>query len=70
MIHFDVAKSCHAMLRVYNIQGAVVTTLFNEEMKPGRYNIIFEANGLASGIYFYHIQMGEFQAIKKMILIE
>lgn len=46
MIHFDVAKSCHVMLRVYNIQGAVVATLFNEQMKAGHYQKIVEANSL------------------------
>ena len=44
-------------------------TLVNEYKSQGRYHVEFNASSLASGIYFYKIQTGNFSAIKKLILM-
>ena len=56
-------------LIVYDILGSEVATLVNEKQKPGYYEVDFNANGLASGIYFYKLSTGEFIQTKKMILL-
>ncbi|MFN3695635.1 MAG: T9SS type A sorting domain-containing protein, partial [Ignavibacterium sp.] len=55
-------------LRVYDVLGNEVAILVNEEKPAGVYEIIFDASGLSSGIYFYKLSVGSFTEIKKMIL--
>jgi hypothetical protein len=41
-----------------------------EQQQIGSYQVKWDASGFASGIYVYIIQAGEFQDVKKMILIK
>ncbi|MEN8193371.1 MAG: T9SS type A sorting domain-containing protein [Bacteroidota bacterium] len=56
-------------LVVYDILGKEVTTLVDEEQKPGYYEVVFDASSLSSGLYFYKLEAGSFTETKKMILI-
>ena len=56
-------------LKVYDILGREVATLVNENKQPGIYNVKFDANNLASGIYFYQLRANNFVATKKMVLL-
>ena len=47
-----------------------VTTLIDEALTPGTHKVVFEANGLVSGIYFYRIQAGEFVQTKAAYFAE
>ena len=55
-------------LRVYDVLGNEVATLVNDEKPAGVYEVIFDASGLSSGIYFYRLSTGSFTETKKMIL--
>ncbi len=57
-------------IKVFDVLGKEVATLVNETKQPGFYTADFNASNLASGIYFYRIDAGEFSAIKKMVLIK
>lgn len=57
-------------LIVYNILGNEVKTLVNEKQNAGSYSIEFDAANLASGIYFYKLEAGEFRQTKRMILLK
>ena len=57
-------------LIVYDILGREVTTLVNKVQQPGNYEVTFDASNLTSGMYFYYINVGEFRAVKKMILLK
>lgn len=67
-ITFDIPKSEFTRLTVYDILGKEVEVLVNEFKPEGRYSVNFNASGLASGIYFYTLQNGDFSVTKKMIL--
>jgi len=56
-------------LSVYNLIGQKVITLISKKQNPGTHQIEWNATGFASGIYYYRIEAGEFQDVKKMILI-
>jgi hypothetical protein len=61
-------------LKLYDVLGNEVATLFNEEKPAGNYEAEFDASsiagGLSSGIYFYQLKVGHFVATKKMILMK
>jgi len=56
-------------LKVYDVLGNEVATLFNEEKPEGTYEVDFNGTGLSSGIYFYELSAGNFIETKKMILL-
>ncbi len=60
----------HATLKIYDILGRKITTIINKELAPGSYEVEFNGNGLASGIYIYTLQYGSFSVSKKMQLIK
>lgn len=57
-------------LIVYDILGNEVETLVDEYKPAGSYEVEFNTNGLASGIYYYRITAGNFSQTKKMILLK
>ena len=69
-IKYQVASIEKVSLRVYDILGSKIATLVNEIKSPGKYEAIFDASELSSGIYFYRIKAGSFIDTKKMILIK
>nr|MBP9583395.1 T9SS type A sorting domain-containing protein [Ignavibacterium sp.] len=57
-------------LKVYDILGREIVTLVDEPKNEGRYEVIFNASSLASGVYVYKLQAGDFVSSKKMILLK
>ena len=64
-------------LKVYNILGQVVATLFNDPIAAGTYIFEFDAShlpstkqGLTSGIYFYNFSGPDFTQTKKMLFLK
>ncbi|MFH1734548.1 MAG: T9SS type A sorting domain-containing protein, partial [bacterium] len=57
-------------LGVYNIHGRLVATLVDGYRNAGSHEVIFDAAGLASGVYIYRMEAGELQASGKMVLLK
>jgi endoglucanase len=57
-------------LKIYDVLGNLVAVLVNEERQEGTYEIVFNAENLSSGIYFYRLAAGEFSSSKKMAVIK
>lgn len=70
IIKFSLPESNVVKLKVFDILGREVAVLLNENMNSGSYEVKFDASSLSSGIYFYSVQAGEFNEVKKMILIK
>ena len=68
-IGFQIVAPGFVTLKVYDILGREVRTLVNEELKAGSYEKTFDASGLASGVYYYRIQAGDFAETKKLLLL-
>ncbi len=69
-IRFNIPLTENVTLKVYNVLGNVVATLFdNQLLSAGEHSVPFDANNLASGVYFYSLQSGKFKAINKMLLL-
>jgi hypothetical protein len=69
-IKYTLPVSENVKLSVYDITGREVAVLVNEYKTSGIYEVNFDASKLASGVYFYKIQAGEFTATKKMLLVK
>ena len=69
-IKYQLPKESKVIIKIYDILGTEVTTLINEIMGPGLYEVELNGSNLSSGTYIYRIVAGEFVDIKKMILIK
>lgn len=57
-------------LKVFDVLGNEIATLFNEEKPAGEYEVEFNAVKLPSGIYFYQLKSDSFIQTKKMVLMK
>jgi photosystem II stability/assembly factor-like uncharacterized protein len=62
-------RNLFVTLKVYDVLGNEVATLVNEEKPAGAYEVVFNAENLPSGIYFYRLVSGKYTETKKMILL-
>ncbi len=69
-IQFSIPENGMVTLKVFDILGREVMTLVNEELPASYKTVEFDASQLTSGIYFYRIQVNNFTAVKKMILMK
>ncbi|MEK9135712.1 MAG: T9SS type A sorting domain-containing protein, partial [Bacteroidota bacterium] len=70
-IKFSVEVNGLATLKIYNVLGQEVATLFNEIAEAGQYyKVRLDANNLASGVYFYKLESGQKKDLKKMLLLK
>jgi hypothetical protein len=69
-IVYSVPRAGVVSLKVYDILGKEVRTLVNEFEEPGTYSVVVQAEELASGVYFYKLQIGDFTDTKKMLLLK
>ncbi|MBU1937958.1 T9SS type A sorting domain-containing protein [bacterium] len=57
-------------LKVYNLLGQEVANLVSQRMEIGSYSVNFDANNLPSGIYIYRLEVNDFSAQSKMVLLK
>jgi hypothetical protein len=69
-VEFSIPKSEFVTLKVYNILGEEVATLVSDRLTAGNYKYDWDARNLASGVYLYKIQAGDYVEAKKMVLMK
>lgn len=70
VISYNLFIAGRVQLTVYNIKGEQVRNLLNEYQSSGKHSIIFNADGLNSGVYFIKITVGDQTGVHKLILIK
>ncbi len=68
-ISFEVPSRTYVSLKVFDVLGKEVATIASEEMPSGRHTRTWNASGISSGVYFYHLQAGLSAETKKLILL-
>ncbi|MEJ2614082.1 MAG: aryl-sulfate sulfotransferase [Ignavibacteriaceae bacterium] len=69
-ISFTIPKEGNVILKIYDIIGREIRTLINSNLKPGKYNIDFNADDLPSGVYLYNLRVNNYNETKKMLLLK
>ena len=67
-IRFSLPKRERVTLRVFDVLGREVVALVSAELNPGEHSVVFNAKGLASGVYLYQLRAGGSIQIKKMLI--
>ncbi|HCV25607.1 MAG TPA: hypothetical protein DGN59_19290 [Candidatus Latescibacteria bacterium] len=74
-IRFEIPTARDVQLRIYNQLGQTVRTLVDNRMKAGTYALEWDGQdqmgrSVASGVYFYNLEAGDFNQIRKMTLVK
>ncbi|MCG3121296.1 MAG: hypothetical protein ALAOOOJD_04335 [bacterium] len=69
-IAYSVARHGFVSLKVFNLQGQEVATLFEGVSPVGNYSATFDGKGLASGLYVCRLEAADFSASKKLMLLK
>jgi Secretion system C-terminal sorting domain/Right handed beta helix region len=69
-INYSLGKPSNVTLTVYNVLGQRVATLADGYRNAGLQSVVFDANKIASGVYFYRLEAGAFVKTEKMMLLK
>ena len=70
IIKFAIPQSEFVTMKVYDVLGREVSTIVNQSLTAGSYEVNFDASNLAAGMYIYQIKAGNFVSAKKMMLLK
>jgi hypothetical protein len=69
-IEYALPKPSNVTLKIYNILGEEVATLVSDRLTAGSYSYEWSRPaGMASGVYLYRLQAGEYLETRKMVLM-
>jgi len=69
-IRYSLPHKSSVILRVFNSLAQEVATLVNESQDSGSHEVRFDGSALASGVYFYRLEAGDFRRTKTLTLIK
>jgi len=69
-IKYELPQRLHVTLSLYNTLGQKVMALVDEAVEAGYHEVQFDAEGLASGVYLYRLQAGDFVSTKKLVILK
>ena len=69
-ISYQLSAVSHVTLTIYDVLGREVATLVDRRENAGYYTVKFDGSQLASGVYFYRLTAGNYNSVKKMMLVK
>jgi hypothetical protein len=70
LIKYSITERSNVTLKVYDVLGNEIAVLVNKSQGAGSYSFNFDASNLASGLYIYTLNTGNFTSSKKMMLLK
>lgn len=69
-INYTLPQKSFVTLKVFDLLGQEITTLFEGDRKAGDYSVKFNGSGFSSGVYFYRMESESFISTKKLVMIK
>jgi aryl-phospho-beta-D-glucosidase BglC (GH1 family) len=69
-IPFQIQQRSYVTLKIYDLLGREVATIFSGELNAGNYTQQWNAEGFSSGVYFYRLTANNFSSMKKLVLLK
>jgi hypothetical protein len=69
-IRYTLPTSGNISLKVYNVLGEEISTLFNGEQSAGSHTLNFDGSKLARGVYMYELKAGDVTKVKSMVITD
>ncbi|MCB9357356.1 MAG: T9SS type A sorting domain-containing protein [Calditrichaeota bacterium] len=70
VIEFALPNASQASLKIHDVTGREVATLVNEPLTAGAHRVMFNAQSLPSGVYFYTLRAADHSLTRKMVLLK
>lgn len=70
VIKFELRENGHISIQLYNILGKKIADLVDANLPAGYHQVEANARDFASGVYFYVMKSGNFESVKKMIIMK
>ena len=69
-ISYEISRELNIVLSVYDNTGKLLDVLINQKQNAGNYSIKWNAKRYSSGVYFYKMKVGDFQEVRKCLLLK
>jgi len=74
-IDFMLEKDSKCAIKIYNIKGKLVKQLVNNVYKAGKHNVVWDGGDIdekpcGTGVYFIIMKTGDYQSIKKVMILK
>ena len=69
-ISFEIPYDEFVDLKIYDVTGKELMTLVSEFKTSGNYSVRVNGSNLSSGVYFYKLKSGNFEMVRKMVMIK
>ncbi len=69
-LKFTIAREEHVAIDIFNSLGQKVETLVDSRLASGSHEVVWDASGQASGLYFYMLKAGQRTDTKRMLLLK
>jgi hypothetical protein len=69
-IEFEAPATSKIKLTIYDVLGREIKNIDLGDLAPGHQHIIFNAENLTSGLYFYKLESGNFSEAKKLLILK
>ena len=69
-IRYQIPEVSRVSLKVFDMLGREVATLFDGTRDPGSYAATFDGSGLAAGVYVYRLIANDVVAVRKLVLVK
>lgn len=69
-VRFILPQKEDVKLEIYDILGRKVKQLWNGKLLSGKHEVIWDAGNLSSGVYFLRMTAGNFESVKKVMLLK
>lgn len=69
-IKYDLPSQAHVTVKVLDVLDKEIATLVDEQQPAGYKSVEWNALNIATGVYFYHLQVGSFSQVGKMLLMK
>jgi hypothetical protein len=70
VIPYTLREPGKVFLGIFNLQGALLTTLVDGWESLGDHSVLFDAGALPSGIYFYELRAADFVQVRKLMVVK
>jgi hypothetical protein len=68
-LQFNVASRSSVEIAVFDVAGRRVASVVDDVLAAGRYSVLYEGRGLASGVYFVSARIGDYRGARKIVVV-
>ena len=69
IIKYQLPKSSYVTLKLFDLVGREISVLVDGLKEAGLHEVSLDGSRMASGVYFYSMKAGEFNSVKKLLLL-